>query len=68
MHFYFLQSIEVVPLFGDMNILPFSFVRQCRQPSQCGPGAQCKCYDANKWPLSNNECVSNFFCEKIQYF
>lgn len=49
------KSIEVVPLFGDMNILPFTFVKQCRQLTQCGPSSQCKCYDANKWPLSSCE-------------
>ncbi|KAI1717201.1 cytoplasmic fragile-X interacting family domain-containing protein [Ditylenchus destructor] len=37
------KSIEVVPLFGDMQIQPFSFVR--RSPF----------YDASKWPLSNVE-------------
>uniref|UniRef100_A0A183CMS7 Transferrin-like domain-containing protein n=1 Tax=Globodera pallida TaxID=36090 RepID=A0A183CMS7_GLOPA len=49
------NSIEVVPLFGGMNILPFSFVKQCRNARQCGPNGQCKCYDSAKWPLSNNE-------------
>ncbi|KAL3102786.1 hypothetical protein niasHT_021453 [Heterodera trifolii] len=51
------NSIEVVPLFGDMNILPFSFVKQCRNTGQCvkGTGQQCKCYDPAKWPLSNSE-------------
>uniref|UniRef100_A0A915DJJ2 Cytoplasmic FMR1-interacting protein n=1 Tax=Ditylenchus dipsaci TaxID=166011 RepID=A0A915DJJ2_9BILA len=35
------KSIEVVPLFGDMQIQPFSFVK--RSPF----------YDASKWPLSS---------------
>nr|CAD2184269.1 unnamed protein product [Meloidogyne enterolobii] len=47
------KSVEVVPLFGDMNILPFTFVSQCKHPNQCV--GQCKCYDPNKWPLSNIE-------------
>ncbi|MFH4984178.1 hypothetical protein AB6A40_010887 [Gnathostoma spinigerum] len=37
------KSLEVVPLFGDMQIQPFSFVK--RSPS----------YDPSKWPLSNSE-------------
>uniref|UniRef100_A0A1I8BTR6 Cytoplasmic FMR1-interacting protein n=1 Tax=Meloidogyne hapla TaxID=6305 RepID=A0A1I8BTR6_MELHA len=47
------KSVEVVPLFGDMNILPFTFISQCKHPNQCV--GQCKCYDPNKWPLSNIE-------------
>ncbi|KAF7638684.1 Cytoplasmic FMR1-interacting protein [Meloidogyne graminicola] len=47
------KSVEVVPLFGDMNILPFTFISQCKHPNQCA--GQCKCYDPNKWPLSNIE-------------
>lgn len=35
------KSIEVVPLFGDMNIEPFSFVRRS------------EFYDASRWPLSH---------------
>jgi len=39
-----------------MNILPFTFVSQCKHPNQCV--GQCKCYDPNKWPLSNIEGFS----------
>ncbi|VDK48795.1 unnamed protein product [Anisakis simplex] len=37
------QSLEVVPLFGDMQIQPFSFVK--RSPF----------FDPSKWPASNTE-------------
>ncbi|CAJ0931257.1 unnamed protein product, partial [Mesorhabditis belari] len=37
------KYIEVVPLFGDMQIEPFAFVRMT------------KVYDANKWPLSDKK-------------
>ena len=37
------KSVEVVPLFGDMQIQPFSFVKRS------------SFYDASKWPLSNSE-------------
>ncbi|VDM07312.1 unnamed protein product [Wuchereria bancrofti] len=37
------QSLEVVPLFGDMQIQPFSFVR--RSPY----------FEPSKWPNANNE-------------
>uniref|UniRef100_A0A915AC39 Cytoplasmic FMR1-interacting protein n=1 Tax=Parascaris univalens TaxID=6257 RepID=A0A915AC39_PARUN len=37
------QSLEVVPLFGDMQIQPFSFVK--RSPF----------FDSSKWPASNTE-------------
>ncbi|KAE9551006.1 hypothetical protein FO519_005792 [Halicephalobus sp. NKZ332] len=37
------KSVEVVPLFGDMQIQPFSFVRRSGF------------YDASKWSLSNSE-------------
>jgi len=38
-----LQTLEVVPLFGDMQIQPFSFVKKSPH------------YDASKWPLSHTE-------------
>ncbi|XGW28728.1 hypothetical protein V3C99_008485 [Haemonchus contortus] len=37
------KSLEVVPLYGDMQIQPFSFVRRSQF------------YDASKWPLSDKE-------------
>uniref|UniRef100_A0A7E4V8X5 Cytoplasmic FMR1-interacting protein n=1 Tax=Panagrellus redivivus TaxID=6233 RepID=A0A7E4V8X5_PANRE len=37
------KSVEVVPLFGDMQVQPFSFVKRG------------SFYDASKWPLSNSE-------------
>ncbi|KAF1758237.1 hypothetical protein GCK72_014695 [Caenorhabditis remanei] len=37
------KSLEVVPLYGDMQIQPFAFVRRSSQ------------YDASKWPLSDKE-------------
>ncbi|KAH7700938.1 cytoplasmic FMR1-interacting protein 2-like isoform 5, partial [Aphelenchoides avenae] len=37
------KSLEVVPLFGDMQIQPFSFVKRCQF------------YDASKWPSASNE-------------
>ncbi|CAD6194474.1 unnamed protein product [Caenorhabditis auriculariae] len=37
------KSLEVVPLYGDMQIQPFAFVRRSSH------------YDANKWPLSDKE-------------
>ncbi|KAK6017306.1 hypothetical protein OSTOST_17175, partial [Ostertagia ostertagi] len=36
-------SLEVVPLYGDMQIQPFSFVRRSQF------------YDSSKWPLSDKE-------------
>uniref|UniRef100_A0A914RWU6 Uncharacterized protein n=1 Tax=Parascaris equorum TaxID=6256 RepID=A0A914RWU6_PAREQ len=39
----FVKSLEVVPLFGDMQIQPFSFVK--RSPF----------FDSSKWPASNTE-------------
>ena len=39
------KSLEVVPLYGDMQIQPFAFVRRSSQ------------YDASKWPLSDKECM-----------
>uniref|UniRef100_A0A1I7YB62 Cytoplasmic FMR1-interacting protein n=1 Tax=Steinernema glaseri TaxID=37863 RepID=A0A1I7YB62_9BILA len=39
------ESLEVVPLYGDMQIQPFSFVRKCAH------------FDVSKWPLSNVESV-----------
>uniref|UniRef100_A0A0K0ENA6 Cytoplasmic FMR1-interacting protein n=1 Tax=Strongyloides stercoralis TaxID=6248 RepID=A0A0K0ENA6_STRER len=37
------KTLNVVPLFGDMQIQPFSFVRRCAS------------YDSSKWPLSHKE-------------
>ncbi|CAO4374658.1 unnamed protein product [Caenorhabditis nigoni] len=37
------KSLEVVPLYGDMQIQPFAFVRRSSH------------YEANKWPLSDKE-------------
>ncbi|KAK6055495.1 cytoplasmic Fragile-X interacting family protein [Cooperia oncophora] len=37
------KSLEVVPLYGDMQIQPFSFVRRSQF------------YDSSKWPLSDKE-------------
>ncbi|RCN45206.1 hypothetical protein ANCCAN_08779, partial [Ancylostoma caninum] len=37
------KSLEVVPLYGDMQIQPFSFVRRSQY------------YEASKWPLSDKE-------------
>lgn len=46
-----------------MNVLPFSFVKQCRNAQHCATlSHQCKCYDPTKWPLSNAEC--NHFLRK----
>lgn len=38
-----LKSVEIVPLYGDMQIQPFSFVKRSHF------------YEATKWPLSNTE-------------
>uniref|UniRef100_A0AC34GHC3 Cytoplasmic FMR1-interacting protein n=1 Tax=Panagrolaimus sp. ES5 TaxID=591445 RepID=A0AC34GHC3_9BILA len=37
------KSVEVVPLYGDMQFQPFSFIKRT-------PG-----YDSSKWPLSNTD-------------
>ncbi|EFO93077.1 CRE-GEX-2 protein [Caenorhabditis remanei] len=50
------KSLEVVPLYGDMQIQPFAFVRRSSQ------------YDASKWPLSDkesNKCHVNIV-EKVK--
>ncbi len=40
------QQLEVVPLFGDMQIAPFLYIR--RSPN----------YDPSKWPMCNSNQVS----------
>lgn len=35
------HDLEVVPLFGDMQIAPFNYVKRMKH------------YDASKWPLSS---------------
>ncbi|CAL2041016.1 unnamed protein product [Caenorhabditis brenneri] len=50
------KSLEVVPLYGDMQIQPFAFVRRSSH------------YEPNKWPLSDKEsdkCHVNIV-EKVQ--
>lgn len=42
------QSVEIVPLYGDMQIQPFSFVK--RSPY----------YDASKWHLCHHESKNTF--------
>ena len=39
-------DLQVVPLFGDMQIAPFNYVKSSKQ------------FDAGKWPLSNSTAVS----------
>ena len=41
-----LQNLEVVPLFGDMQIAPFFYIK--KTPN----------YDPSKWPLCNSPAVS----------
>ena len=41
MHFF--QNLEVVPLFGDMQIAPFNYIKRSKN------------YDPSRWPL----CSSN---------
>lgn len=43
------KSVEVVPLYGDMQFQPFSFIKRT-------PG-----YDSSKWPLSNTDGLFLFF-------
>ena len=38
---HFFHDLEVVPLFGDMQIAPFNYVKRMKH------------YDASKWPLSS---------------
>lgn len=38
------KTLEVVPLYGDMQIQPFAFVRRSSH------------YESSKWPLSDKEC------------
>lgn len=38
------KTLEVVPLYGDMQIQPFAFVRRSSH------------YEPSKWPLSDKEC------------
>ena len=40
------QNLEVVPLFGDMQIAPFNYIK--RAPN----------YDASKWPMCTSNQVS----------
>jgi len=44
---YFLpQNLEVIPLFGDMQIAPFSYIKRSKH------------FDPSKWPLSSSNSIS----------
>jgi len=44
---YFLsQNLEVVPLFGDMQIAPFNYIKRSKH------------FDPSKWPLSSSNNIS----------
>lgn len=40
------KNLEVVPLFGDMQIAPFNYIKRSKH------------FDANKWPLSSSNTPS----------
>ncbi|XP_059481300.1 cytoplasmic FMR1-interacting protein isoform X1 [Neocloeon triangulifer] len=40
------KNLEVVPLFGDMQIAPFNYIKRSKH------------YDASKWPLSSSTLIS----------
>ena len=40
------KNLEVVPLFGDMQIAPFNYIKRSKN------------YDASKWPLSCSTSIS----------
>lgn len=41
-----LQNLEVVPLFGDMQIAPFNYIKRSKH------------FDPSKWPLSSSASIS----------
>lgn len=41
-----LQNLEVVPLFGDMQIAPFNYVKRSKN------------FEPGKWPLSSSNNIS----------
>lgn len=43
---HILKNLEVVPLFGDMQIAPFNYIKRSKN------------YDASKWPLSCSANIS----------
>ena len=45
--FLFVQNNEVVPLYGDMQINPFSYINNKHMH-----------YDSSKWPLMSGHSVS----------
>jgi cytoplasmic FMR1 interacting protein len=40
------QNLEVVPLFGDMQIAPFNYIKRSKH------------FDPSKWPLSSSNSIS----------
>ncbi|XP_039954773.1 cytoplasmic FMR1-interacting protein [Bactrocera neohumeralis] len=40
------KNLEVVPLFGDMQIAPFNYIKRSKH------------YDSSKWPLSSSNAIS----------
>lgn len=40
------KNLEVVPLFGDMQIAPFNYIKRSKH------------YDPSKWPLSSSQAIS----------
>lgn len=40
------KNLEVVPLFGDMQIAPFNYIKRSKH------------FDASKWPLSSSNAIS----------
>lgn len=43
---FIFQNLEVVPLFGDMQIAPFNYIKRSAH------------FDASKWPLSSSPAIS----------
>jgi len=44
---WFLQQLEVVPLFGDMQIAPFNYIRSSAS------------FDASRWPMCTSSATSS---------
>lgn len=43
---FYSQNLEVVPLFGDMQIAPFNYIKRSKH------------FDPSKWPLSSSNNIS----------
>ncbi|KAG1699375.1 Cytoplasmic FMR1-interacting protein [Nymphon striatum] len=49
------KQLEMVPLFGDMQIAPFNYIRKSPH------------YDSSKWPLASNQVSASSQSDLLQY-